>query len=362
MTTVRSVRSDDHGALCEVLSGFPWEGITQMSWPERIRHWWEDNPAFDPSVWDRGWVIEDGSNLVGFLGSVPRRVAFEGRVKLSANATTWWVAPRYRSRSLALLQRFSTQEAAGHFSTTGSPSTHRMLEAFGYRPFPGAGWARESFAVVDPARLVAAKVRERTLRGSPATGALANRLAMALAPFGSSIQKLRLPAVRRPYDWAELARPDERFDPLADVMRRRYRYTAERDRESLDWYLRGEGPDRKVLLTCERDGMLAGFAIFLQRESGTLSDVAVLDCIDLVRDRDDTALLAAIVAGATEIARRRRVPLVVFRHFDEFLGAQYRQFGLYTRMGPPRREFADLPSFADSRGYYLTQFHGDLLI
>ena len=87
MAKLRLVTPEDYGALCAMLSAFHWEGMTPMPWEERLRHWWEGNPAFHPD-WERGWVLDDGEKLVGFLGSVPRRVALDGQVTLSANATT----------------------------------------------------------------------------------------------------------------------------------------------------------------------------------------------------------------------------------------------------------------------------------
>jgi hypothetical protein len=361
MAKLRLVTSADQGALCAMLSAFPWEGMTPMPWPERLRHWWDDNPAFDES-WERGWVLEEGDQLVGFFGSVPRRVAYEGNVALSANATTWWVAPEHRKLSLQLLARFTGQKARGHFNNTGSETTNKLMKAFGYGPFPGEGWTRESFLIVDPARMAAAKIRQQGQQRSIPGAGLVARLAEALSPVGTRVQELRLPAVKGPYTWIDLRRPDERFDVLAARMRARYRYTAERDRASLDWYLRGEAPERKVLIACLRGDALAGHATFLQRESGTMAELPLLDCIDLARDEDDPALLATLLAGAAEVARRRAIPLVVLRHFDDFLAHNYRDFGLFGRVGPPRRDYVKLPPLSEQRGYYLTQFHGDFFV
>ena len=357
MANVRVVTPEDYRALCAMLAAFPWEGMTAMPWEQRLRHWWEDNPAFHPA-WERGWVIDDGEKLVGFLGSVPRRMAVDGQVALSANATTWWVAPEHRKQSLSLLSRFTAQKAAGHFNTTGSATTNKLMEAFGYVPFPGGPWSGESFLIVDPAQLVAATVRRRGIPG----GNLAAGLVLAMGPLGTLIQKRRLPAASGAHRWEALARADERFDGLAQVTRARHRYTAERDAASINWYLGGEGPERKLLVACLRGDSLRGFALFLQRESGSLAGVPIFDCIDLSRADDDPQVVATLLAGVAEIARRRGIALVVLRHFDEFLADSYGKLGLRHRPGPPRRDFVKLPPLPEHRGYYLTQFHGDFFI
>jgi hypothetical protein len=359
MAQVRPVTPADEPALCALLSAFPWEGMTAaMSWPDRLRHWWADNPACD-DAWVRGWVVDDGGKLAGFFGSVPRRVAFEGKVVLSANATTWWVAPEHRKLSLQLLARFTGQKAHGHFNNTGSGTTNELMEAFGYRPYPGEDWSRESLVIVDPARLAAEKLKQRAghLPGVAAIAALAG----AAAPLGASLQTRRLPAAGA-HRWERLTRADQRFDGLAAALRARHGFTAERDRASLDWWLRGEAADRKVLVACLRGGTLAGLALLLERPSGTLAELPILDCFDLATDREDPEVVTALVAGIAQVAREREVPLAVLRHFDGFLARCYAALGLPSRNGPPRRDVAKLPPIGEPRGYYLTQFHGDFFI
>jgi hypothetical protein len=361
MAKLRLVTPDDYGALCGMLSAFPWEGLTPMPWEQRLRHWWDDNPAFHPG-WERGWVLDEGEKLVGFLGSVPRRVAIDGQVAVSANATTWWVAPEHRKLSLSMLARFTAQKAAGHFNTTGSATTLKLLEAFGYVPFPGGRWSGESFLIVDPARIVAASLRQRgAQRGIPGI-ALAAGLVEATAPLGHLIQKWRLPEAGGAHRWEVLRRADQRFDGLAAATRARHGYSSERDAASINWYLDGEGAERKLLVACLRGDSLRGFALFLQRESGTLAGLPMFDCIDLSRADDDPEVVATLLAAVAEIARGRGIALVVLRHFDESLADSYGRLGLRHRVGPPRRDFVKLPPLPEQRGYYLTQFHGDFFI
>lgn len=359
---LRLVTGDDDQALATTLATFPWEGISAMPWKDRIRHWWTDNPAFT-ARWQRGWLLEaEGEGIVGFFGSVPRRVFFDGLPMLSANATTWWVAPAHRKASLQLLARFTAQTACGHFNTTASPMTHKAMEAFGYTPLTSLVGTRESVMLIDPARVVSARLQACAATKSLPGGRLIAGLADAVAPVGTWVQKTRLPRVRGSYEHEELRRADDRFSALGEVLRKRYRFTAQRDTLSIDWYLTGESAELKILVACRLGSRLAGYGVFLQRESGSLAGLPVLDCIDLVREADERDILAAILRGVAEVARRRRVPLVVIRHYDEFIADSCRDFRLLSRTGPARREYAKVPQDLHGADHYLTQFHGDFVI
>lgn len=358
-TRVRVVTPDDYRPLAKMLAAFPWEGLAPMPWPERFAHWWEKNPAFEPS-WQRGWVIEAAEGLVGFLGSVPRRIAIDGQLAISANTTTWWVAPEHRKHSLSLLAHFNRQKAACHFNTTGSSTALELMAAFGYKLIQEH--QPESLLVVDPARIAAQKIRQRIAGWRLPGTELATRAVDALAPVGSLVQRLRLPLASDRYYCGEVSRIDEGFDALSGVMQKRYSLTADRGRASLEWYMGGSVPERKVLIACWRGSELAGYALGLQRDSGSLAGLPVLDCLDLARDQDDPQLLSALMNGLAETARQRQVPLVVVRHYDSFIGRCCRDLGLPTRLGPPRRESARLPPSVAASQAFLTQFHGDFFV
>jgi hypothetical protein len=363
MGRVRLITPDDYDALAALMSAFPWEGITDWSWRSRIDHWWEHNPAFGPD-WERGWLIEHDGRPVGLLGSVPRRVVLDQATVPSSNATTWWVHPDHRQSSLLLLARWAAQPVPAHFNSTGSANTIKAMEAFRFAPYPGETWRRESLQVVDSARMATVQVRRHLSQVPGSLLGLIDRAAALAGPFVDGLLRLRLRLSRSAasYRTEVLDHADDRFDGLSAQVARRYRLTAARDRASLNWYLQGEAAGRKVLLAASRGAELAGFALLLQRPSGSVAELPVLDCVDLAYDRADDGLVMALLLQAAEVARARQVPLVVWRHFDEFLAGVFTSAGLLPRAGPPRREYAKLPSGLSAGQCYVTQFHGDLLI
>src|SRR5437867_3956162 len=98
MTELRPVQPQDYTALSQFLRDFR-VSREPAFWLRRMRHWWEDNPAFSPAL-ERGWLLEDNRRIVGFLGVIPRLIETPAGLGVSSNTTTSWVLPEYRRHSL----------------------------------------------------------------------------------------------------------------------------------------------------------------------------------------------------------------------------------------------------------------------
>ena len=69
MITLRDVEDRDLLPLAEFLpKGFA--HTNPEFWLRRFDLWWTQNPAWTPQI-PRGWVLDDGTKLVGFIGNIP---------------------------------------------------------------------------------------------------------------------------------------------------------------------------------------------------------------------------------------------------------------------------------------------------
>lgn len=321
-------------------------------WERRLRHWWDENPAFGAET-ERGWLLERDGAVVGFLGSIPRLLeAPEGTVTAAA-ATTWCVLPGERARSLALLARSVEQRAWAHLNTTASEAVAQLLPRFGFEPFPGAERTGESVLALAHGPLVAAvlgrRLPRRAARGAAAILAPLSRARAAWSERGLA-RAATLPA-------AVLDSPDARIDALGAGVHRGS-VTAHRSARVLRWFLEGSGPEPRVLIGCSSGPELVGTILLARRAHSALP---VLECLDLVRADDDPAIVASLVLAAGAFAREKRMAAVAFGHFDPLLARTLPALGLVSRSGLPRNELAHLFSGEPlaRREVYLTHFEGD---
>jgi len=72
MIKVREVEDRDLLPLAEFLPrGFPL--TTKDFWVQVFDFWWTSNPAYSPQI-PKGWVLENDTTLVGFIGNIPNIV------------------------------------------------------------------------------------------------------------------------------------------------------------------------------------------------------------------------------------------------------------------------------------------------
>ena len=130
MVEVSRVQPEDYEALATFLAQFEGETSPEKLWRDRLAHWWDRNPAVGLSV-ERGWLLKDQANVVGFLGNVPRSFKIGDDYSTILNATTWRVSHQYRHQSLSL---FSLMLRAGtdtlSFDATPTDDVAKILEAF----------------------------------------------------------------------------------------------------------------------------------------------------------------------------------------------------------------------------------------
>jgi hypothetical protein len=114
MITLREVEDRDILRLAELLpKGFA--HTTQDFWLQRFDLWWARNPAYTPQI-PRGWVLDDGTNLVGFIGNIPVTFLVRGEKRIGAASSSWYVEPSVRGLySIRLFNEFMKQKSASLF-------------------------------------------------------------------------------------------------------------------------------------------------------------------------------------------------------------------------------------------------------
>lgn len=230
--------ADLDGLLAELFCRNPWrrEGLSSLVW-------------------------EEGVEITGCLGVMPRPMSIDGEPILAAVSHNFMVAPERRSTmaGVQLLRAFLAGPQALSLAEGNEPS-RRLWTAMGgtasiphslrwTRPLRPARYALSVLARRRPGALLAAGLK-------PLSG-LADRAAARLA--GSPLRRRQPRAEAEELDAASLAEWIGRFSRRA-ALRPRY------DVESLDWLLRvlshfpGRGALRKALL--RRDGAVAGWYVY----------------------------------------------------------------------------------------------------
>lgn len=268
--------------IIQFLAHFEDEAEDESLWRERLRFWWEDNPAFRDSL-PRGWVLVDDGTIVGFLGAIAMRYVCEDQTTTALAATTWRVEQAHRSSSMSLFLRFSTL-ADRHLllNTTPTKGVRKILQAMKY------GNAERALSSYLPMR-----------QGSWSAAAI------LLNPATSLLQRQRLPSTKR-----VVSLQDEfRVPPIGapGFLRRLV------DREYLDWYCGSPVHPKDFIGLANEDNTLSSYLVVTRLRHRTVRKCRIIDYHTWEEDARELVALLHHICRQSDVLRHSGKPhLLVF--------------------------------------------------
>ena len=129
---IRPAGPDHVEALCHLLSqAFPEDGRPRNSaavWRNLFNYqWFGEKP-------DLGFMLVDGPEIVGFLGTVYSRRLIAGETKLICNLSSWYVRPKYRGWGTALLAAAIRNDNMIYTALTPNLMSRNVFRRLGFVP------------------------------------------------------------------------------------------------------------------------------------------------------------------------------------------------------------------------------------
>lgn len=305
MSTITPVAEQDYDALSTFLSRYPDSTQPADHWRNRIAYWWDLNPACSDQV-DRGWLIKNEGEIVGFLGNVPTNLQINGALTTVYNGTTWWVLPEFRGRSLELFMRLiAASKGSVHFNTTATERVRTILERLKFERLP----------LFDGGSSIFLTSLDKVVRA--ALGRIPPLAALGESPPSAPGQTPPMFTGVTHYpgglEVRKLDRATEEFDQLWEESKSRYDVTNVRTSQVLNWYCFANPNSRKELFACHRRGELLGYLICWVRPSRWHK---TLTCLDLWVSPDARDALRALILAARQYAKTAKCGVMVAPHFS----------------------------------------------
>jgi hypothetical protein len=347
---VERITSDLYAELADFHSQFEDETRAREFWSERLRLWWDDNPAWSADI-HRGFVLVAGGRIVGFFGLFPTRFQIKGVDTRVWNSTTWRVDSAYRGHSLKLLAALASETKHDLlFATTAKDEIAPVMETFGFRQVPPTGGTR-SMLLLNPGRLA------QVLASSRPIGALIRPAAPLLRRVCVSLFRLR---TRTRLRVRPLSAADGEFDVLWQRTRSQSRNTAVRSAAWVQWQCFASRWFTKDVMAAYDGPDLRGFAICV---TGSWRGLAILDCVDLWFDFARPDVAPALVRGLAELGAARGYDVVQVPHFSADVAAALKGTALLRVRREPMRGYWRGPSEVIdellAEGLYLSLLEGD---
>jgi hypothetical protein len=302
MAGIREVEYGDLEAVGRLVSAEGWRAPTACDW----RWLWEENPAAQRSGISRGWVLVEGSAVVGFLANIAQQYQLGDRHLTAAVASGLVVAPAFRGSSLQLLLAHARQRNVDLLlNTTAAPHVSKISQFLKFQRIPQPAYDRSLYWVLRARPFAGAALRKKGYRDAVDRwgGAL-------LAPLIRLEGALRRRGPRRVRSRAEFrtigaGSIGSEFDGLwRRRLAERPRLLAVRDAQTLRWHFADRGRPHSPFLVCASIGsQLLGYMAVVRQDARHLG-LARARVADIFVERDDPEIIRQLLHQSAEHARR----------------------------------------------------------
>lgn len=328
MAELLTVIPGHYEKLARYLTSFPNEKRDAAFWMERFRLWWDKNPAFGEGH-ERGWIVTEDNEIVGFLGNFPSYFQLSRTKIIVQNATTWRVSETHRNQSLQLLfKQIAYSQGTLLFMTTPNEAVAKVIRTLNYQKIGRTG-RRMSFFTGASVNFLAKAMG----------GNLAARIPAAICgSLWDAAQNVRIRGGHSGghFNAMEIFRADSSFDELWERVKGRYPNTYVRSSAFINWYCFGNRDFQKKLFGVYHDKRLIAFMIFIN-PPGRRWDF--LECLDFFGEMDDSAAIAALIGYLRQYARNQALDFVKLPHFSSEVACLFKNLGLFQRESADREEY-----------------------
>ena len=231
---------------------------------EEWEHLWRNNPVYQQhSGWPIGWVVNDGAEIVGFLGNIPLTYHFKGRGIVASCLHAFALDSFHRGLGLVLLNRLLefAPDVEYFVGSTANSNSSKVLDRLGVGRMPVGDWENSSFWITNYDGFVRSVLSKKRLPGP-----LAHLASPALKAYDTALQNpwphqrlvfTQHTAFGKAFDrfWQELleARPDS--------------FLADRSGETLNWHFKHSlAQERAWVVTHEVNSRILAYAVFQRQD------------------------------------------------------------------------------------------------
>jgi hypothetical protein len=253
-----------------------------------------------------GWVLDNGKDIVGFLGNIPLLYDLGGRRIKAAIATAWAVDSAYRGKSLSLMMNFLRQPGVDLWiDGSASPTASQVLTGLRMMRIPIPDYAIPCFWATRPRAFAEAVLKHKAFRAAALLAWPAGILLGFYDILRSSGRGRISSAVNR------LPEFDNRWDTFWDALTSGpARLRAVRTKAVMDWrFGAGLRAGDTVILATESAGKLSGYAVLVRRR-GDASGMSLYDVADIQALRDNPETIRDLVRAAVLTAREDGIDAV----------------------------------------------------
>ncbi len=292
---IREITDNDYEDIARYHSSFPEEDRTYQQWLDRIKYWWDENPAYYKGH-PRGVLAIENNRIIGMTSNIPTRMVLDGKEIIVINGSSWRVLPEYRKYSMDIWDKHRelTKDFI-LFNTTAIPQVVKLLKYLKFTEFQVADkwyyYFGDSESVQKGIKLKILGFGQKNY----------NRILNIINTTNNKGIKISISAT------------DDEIDGLWNKTKDRYSFTNTRDSSYLKWVGK-----TKIIVYFYKFGILAGFVILHysnQKNILTLVDYWGNEILDyfaqivryIIAQNQDTNIMIPIYSNRIEKCLKKKM-------------------------------------------------------
>ena len=315
MITLREVEDRDILRLAELLpKGFA--HTTQDFWLQRFDLWWARNPAYTPQI-PRGWVLDDGTKLVGFIGNIPVTFLVHGEKRIGAASSSWYVDPSVRGLySIRLFTEFMKQKSASLFLFKAEEEyVMNFLTKFKFEEYILPTSQKEYVYILNKKQISVIFLKFIFSKQIPKLSEIPELYKrLCYLKFGYLLQKPVVhPGAGDPYTSSICTSCDDAFLRIGEPYVKSCDVIVSHDTNTLNWlYFSSARWFTRVVIQCRRsqDNTLAGYMVF-DIERRKPSEAGSMRLMEMHIEDADPRVLSSLTTCAVETGKQNNAALLV---------------------------------------------------
>ena len=318
MIAIREVSEKDLSRLSDYLPEQPpFLHTIKETWERRFDIWWASNPTFT-SQFPRGWVLENETSLLGFIGNVPVKFLICGEEKTAVAAVAWYVDPSVRGLpGIRLFNEFLNQKGASFFLfNTDDQNLMTILYKNKFKEFILPRYQTKYFVILNKKKMGFILIELGILKrfnNFTSLWAMLKQMGSLIFVYLHQKPVVQLsPLQEKEYTASLCTSCDNSFSKIWGSTIDSCDVTLSRDIKTLNWiYFSSIEPSQRLVIQCRRtqDNSLAGYMVFDIRRNNP-SETAVMKLMDMCIERNDLNVITSLLQFATETAKQNNVPLL----------------------------------------------------
>ena len=340
MNKIRTVKFNDYNRIKKLQLNNNLNILEKKKWTNLFKK----NPLKKK---DNGWIVENGKELVGYIGNIIREYKLNNKIIRTACIHAFVVKKKYRFLSVLLLRKFFLQKNILLFlNTTSNKETSRIWEKFNAKKIPLQSLNAINFIILDLKEVIRSYFKKKKL--------YRNKILIFFTYFLFRILNFRKIELIKKTIFYEDIKFIKKIDSRFDIFFKKYSKNKKKiisNNKSiwLKWIYQEKIDNNKGwIYAATKNSLIVGYACCIEKNN-IFTGLRRILITEIHAINNNRTVLKKLISNCIQHARNNNYYVIESVGFDD------KKNNLIKSFGSIKRNFDNFPFYYKSNNYKLNR-------